>query len=314
MSWSSAAGRGARRPGRGWPKPASACCCSNAVIPAARAGQPVRGPVSRDYPYLGAARAAYPAALRRSGTAGAASVSLADGRSAHPGRARPGHPGLGVHPVRPGGRVPVPGRGQGGRGMGGDPAGPGRASQPDADDADQGRRLLRAARPFRDRRGGDAAGRLLFGLHGRHCGAVGRSHLVGGAAAGLGQRQASARPGQFVRSGRADYMRHNNLALVAFSREPNPTAFQKTLAINDFYGPGPDWPYPMAASTCSASPTTGRSRGRHRICSAGLLPPRTARWPGTHRLLAVQRGPPGWLAAGSRCGATRDPAGTAAGQ
>jgi len=42
-----------------------------------------------------------------------------------------------------------------------------------------------------------------------------------------------------------NYMRHNNLALVAFSREPNPTVFQKTLAVNDFYGPGRDWPYPM---------------------------------------------------------------------
>ena len=40
-------------------------------------------------------------------------------------------------------------------------------------------------------------------------------------------------------------MRHNNLALIAFSREPNPTVFQKTLALNDFYGPGEGWPYPM---------------------------------------------------------------------
>jgi choline dehydrogenase-like flavoprotein len=39
-----------------------------------------------------------------------------------------------------------------------------------------------------------------------------------------------------------NYMRHNNLALVAFSREPNPTVFQKTLGLNDFYGPGQDWP------------------------------------------------------------------------
>lgn len=31
------------------------------------------------------------------------------------------------------------------------------------------------------------------------------------------------------------YMRHNNSALIALSREPNPTVFQKTLAINDFY-------------------------------------------------------------------------------
>ncbi len=42
-----------------------------------------------------------------------------------------------------------------------------------------------------------------------------------------------------------NYMRHNNLALIAFSREPNPTVFQKTLAINDFYGPGPQWTYPL---------------------------------------------------------------------
>ena len=42
-----------------------------------------------------------------------------------------------------------------------------------------------------------------------------------------------------------NYMRHNNLALIAFSREPNPTVFQKTLALNDFYGPGKGWQYPM---------------------------------------------------------------------
>ncbi len=42
-----------------------------------------------------------------------------------------------------------------------------------------------------------------------------------------------------------NYMRHNNLALIAFSREPNPTVFAKTLALNDFYGPGEHWQYPM---------------------------------------------------------------------
>lgn len=41
------------------------------------------------------------------------------------------------------------------------------------------------------------------------------------------------------------YMRHNNVALMALSKEPNPTLFQKTLAINDYYGPSKDWPYPM---------------------------------------------------------------------
>jgi choline dehydrogenase-like flavoprotein len=42
-----------------------------------------------------------------------------------------------------------------------------------------------------------------------------------------------------------NYMRHNNLALIAFSREPNPTVFQKTLALNDFYGPSEHSEYPM---------------------------------------------------------------------
>jgi choline dehydrogenase-like flavoprotein len=42
-----------------------------------------------------------------------------------------------------------------------------------------------------------------------------------------------------------NYMRHNNLALIAFSRAPNPTVFQKTLALNDFYGPSEHWQYPM---------------------------------------------------------------------
>jgi len=42
-----------------------------------------------------------------------------------------------------------------------------------------------------------------------------------------------------------NYMRHNNLALIAFSREPNPTVFQKTLSLNDFYLAGEHWDYPM---------------------------------------------------------------------
>jgi choline dehydrogenase-like flavoprotein len=41
------------------------------------------------------------------------------------------------------------------------------------------------------------------------------------------------------------YMRHNNVALMALSKDPNHTLFQKTLALNDFYGPSQDWGYPM---------------------------------------------------------------------
>ena len=41
------------------------------------------------------------------------------------------------------------------------------------------------------------------------------------------------------------YMRHNNLALMAVSKEPNPTRFQKTLAMNDWYFGADDWDYPL---------------------------------------------------------------------
>ncbi len=41
------------------------------------------------------------------------------------------------------------------------------------------------------------------------------------------------------------YMRHNNLALMAVSKEPNPTKFQKTLAVNDWYLGADDWDYPL---------------------------------------------------------------------
>lgn len=41
------------------------------------------------------------------------------------------------------------------------------------------------------------------------------------------------------------YMRHNCAALMAVSRNPNPTMFQKTLALNDFYFRSPDWEYPL---------------------------------------------------------------------
>jgi len=41
------------------------------------------------------------------------------------------------------------------------------------------------------------------------------------------------------------YMGHVNSVLMAVSRCPNPTVFQKTLAVNDFYLGSPEWQYPM---------------------------------------------------------------------
>lgn len=41
------------------------------------------------------------------------------------------------------------------------------------------------------------------------------------------------------------YMGHTNSVLMAVSKCPNPTVFQKTLSVNDFYFGSPDWPLPM---------------------------------------------------------------------
>jgi choline dehydrogenase-like flavoprotein len=42
-----------------------------------------------------------------------------------------------------------------------------------------------------------------------------------------------------------NYMRHNNSVVMAISRTPNPTRFQKTLGLNDFYFGADDWEFPL---------------------------------------------------------------------
>ncbi|MFN0152226.1 MAG: GMC oxidoreductase [bacterium] len=42
-----------------------------------------------------------------------------------------------------------------------------------------------------------------------------------------------------------NYMCHLNAVLMAISKEPNPTVFQKTLALNDFYFESLEWDFPM---------------------------------------------------------------------
>ena len=40
-------------------------------------------------------------------------------------------------------------------------------------------------------------------------------------------------------------MFHNSQAVLALSKEPNPTVFQKTLGLNDFYFAGDEFDYPL---------------------------------------------------------------------
>jgi choline dehydrogenase-like flavoprotein len=42
-----------------------------------------------------------------------------------------------------------------------------------------------------------------------------------------------------------NYMFHNSQAVLAISKEPNPTVFQKTLGVNDYYFASEEWEFPM---------------------------------------------------------------------
>ena len=41
-------------------------------------------------------------------------------------------------------------------------------------------------------------------------------------------------------------MGHINSVMLALSREPNPTIFQKTLSLNDYYLATPEWEFTMS--------------------------------------------------------------------
>jgi choline dehydrogenase-like flavoprotein len=42
-------------------------------------------------------------------------------------------------------------------------------------------------------------------------------------------------------------MLHNNSSMIAISKTPNPTRFEKTLGVNDFYYGDGDWEFPLGA-------------------------------------------------------------------
>jgi choline dehydrogenase-like flavoprotein len=75
--------------------------------------------------------------------------------------------------------------------------------------------------------------------------------VAGGAinSAALLLRSASDRHPQGLANGSGvvgrHYMGHVNSVLLALSKCPNPTVFQKTLGLNDFYFGSPEWPFPM---------------------------------------------------------------------
>jgi len=73
------------------------------------------------------------------------------------------------------------------------------------------------------------------------CGAINSAALLLRSASDRHPRGLANRSGVVGRH----YMGHVNSVVLAISTTPNPTVFQKTLALNDFYFGDPDFPYPM---------------------------------------------------------------------
>ena len=89
-----------------------------------------------------------------------------------------------------------------------------------------------------------------------------------------------------------NYMFHDSQAVLALSREENPTIFQKTLGLNDFYFGSDDFEYPLGniqmvgqvAGADVPRREAGRDEARARVDAGEDRPPRG-------RLLALHRGP-----------------------
>lgn len=58
-----------------------------------------------------------------------------------------------------------------------------------------------------------------------------------------------------------NYMRHNMSVVMALLKKPNRTAFQKTLAVSDFYFGAPDWEYPLGLIQMCATSHGEQIRG-----------------------------------------------------
>jgi choline dehydrogenase-like flavoprotein len=68
-----------------------------------------------------------------------------------------------------------------------------------------------------------------------------------------------------------NYMFHNSMAVLAISKEPNPTVFQKTLGLNDFYFGMDSFEYPMGNIQMVGKSQAPMYKGEKPI-EAGLAP------------------------------------------
>jgi choline dehydrogenase-like flavoprotein len=78
-----------------------------------------------------------------------------------------------------------------------------------------------------------------------------------------------------------NFVFHNSQAVLALSHEPNPTVFQKTLGVNDFYFGTDDFGYPMGNIQMVGKSTEEMYRGEKPI-ETKLAPTRVLRDVATH--------------------------------
>ena len=68
-----------------------------------------------------------------------------------------------------------------------------------------------------------------------------------------------------------NYMCHNNQVVMAVSKEPNPTRYQKTLGVNDFYFEGPSTDYPLGNISMVGKSQAPMFRGEKHIAKLAPL-------------------------------------------
>ena len=88
-----------------------------------------------------------------------------------------------------------------------------------------------------------------------------------------------------------NYMFHDSTAVLALSREENPTAYQKTLGLNDFYFGGDDFEFPLGNVQMVGKSTAPMFRGEKPGTRARARVDAGADGAPRDRLLALDRGP-----------------------
>jgi choline dehydrogenase-like flavoprotein len=74
-----------------------------------------------------------------------------------------------------------------------------------------------------------------------------------------------------------NFMAHNSTAVIVLSRQPNPTTFQKTLSLNDFYFGAPDFPHPLGNIQLMGKSKAAMFRDDHARVALGWTPDLMAR-------------------------------------